>query len=79
MKFHLTDYFQLGPFDSRHRYVRRVSNPADKTINTCDGPTLTLDAVSSGLIRWAWECNSVRIDPSGSGPTAFNTPVNAAL
>jgi hypothetical protein len=76
-KFHLGSYFQLGPFDSRHRYVRRVANPADKTINTCDGPTIGITAGGSAV--WTWQCNSVRVDPFGSGPTGFNTPINAAL
>lgn len=83
--FHVGDgYFVVGAkFDSRRRYIRAVANPADKTINMCRGPSVSIATTVNGQAAWRWQCNAstltslnTTVTPPGPG---FNTGLNVTI
>lgn len=79
-------YLEIGDeaFDSRYRYIRRVANAADKTINMCSGPSFAILVNNlpnnEKQVGWSWTCNTVVVATKGlKPPTAFNTGVPATL
>lgn len=84
-QFHVGQgYFGIGgKFDSRNRYVRKVANIADKTLNMCRGPSLAIATTPSAQAAWRWQCNaatqtslSTGVTPPASG---FNTGLNITI
>lgn len=76
-------YFRIGDkFDSRNRYVRKVANAADKTLNMCRGQTIALNVTTGGQAGWRWQCNSATRasnTPVAAPGTGFNTGLNVTI
>lgn len=79
--------FADGLFDTNNRYIRQVSDPANKTLNMARGPTIEITTRTSGVntdAAWRWRVNAATQVglPSGAmitPPDGFNTPLDISL
>lgn len=82
--FVLSDYLSMGngKFDSRNRFIRKVTNPADKTINMGSGQLLGVSTTVGGQAAWAWKCGDASVQSVNTGlspPSGFNIGIAAAI
>jgi len=82
--------FADGLWDTNNRYIRKVSNPANKTLNMARGPTIELNRWTSGVntvAEWRWRANAATViggtTPGNlthfAPPDGFNTPLDISL
>jgi len=73
-----------GKFDSRNRYIRKVANSGDKTLNISRGKTIEIHTQAVGssgstAVAWRWQCGAATVTAKDRNANAFNVSVPASF